>query len=518
MGTVLDMKKQEMLSSWTEKRTSGVLLHPTSFLSKGPIGTLGEEARQFVDLLAKSRQRYWQMLPLGPTLEKGSPYSSPSAFAGNTILLDPEDLVREGWLNGLELDEQWQVTSKEVDFVRAADRANWMVSRAFAHFNSVIDSKTRNSFEQFYEKESVWLEEYALFIALKRKYGLRSWWEWPRDLAQREEAVISAAKRDLSIVMNEVALGQFLFNQQLNALKAHCRKRNISLIGDLPIYVFIDSVDVWAEQHLFLLHPDGTPEAVSGVPPDRFSATGQRWDNPLYRWDALEETGFTWWIERFKQALERFDLLRIDHFRGFQDYWSIPFSAETAASGCWRPGPGRALFDAVSKSLGPLDVFAEDLGIIDDRVVTLRDGLGFPGMKVLQFGFEGPLSSNPHHPQNHSRYSVVCPGTHDNDTAAGWYERSDNATKSAFESFLGKSSLRPALDCIEIAWNSPSMLAITPIQDLLELNSSARMNYPGTCSGNWSWRLDMDKGDLLVQAFEWLAELTENSGRMEPST
>lgn len=496
----------------TARRMSGLLLHPTSLSGPGPIGTLGAEARAFVEFLAESKQSIWQMLPTVPTFSDSSPYASPSAFARNILLLDSEHLWQQGLLSREARDvDQALPPSAHVDFVGALDRAQRLVETAFRCYSDGKARQLEPAYQRFVKHNSDWLEDYALFATLRRRYDRRAWPTWPVELASREPSALAAARNELAHEVDEVSFGQFLFDLQWRKLKEHATAAGVQLVGDIPIYVALDSADVWANQEVFGLDDTGWPAFVAGVPPDYFSDTGQRWGNPLYCWESLKERDYDWWVKRFKRDFEHFDAVRIDHFRGFDEYWAIPATEETAIVGEWLPGPKAELFQTVEAKLGPLSVIAEDLGIITDSVRELRRQLGFPGMKILQFAFSGE-EDHPYLPENYENTCcVVYPGTHDNNTTVGWFESLTENELLAVETYFGRKVEEPHWDLIELGWHSQAAWAITTVQDLLGLDGSARMNTPAQASGNWGWR--MEAGVLTPDLAKRVATLTDTVKR-----
>lgn len=449
-------------------RRAGILLHPTSL----PGGTLGDEAHHFVDRLAACGITLWQVLPLGPTHADGSPYQCLSSHAGNPSLISLEHLRHEGWLgpSGTSLRE------------------------AFAGFMRCARPDERMAFSAFLEEEAAWLEDYAMFVALREKHGGRAWYDWPPSLRDRDADALRQARVELHERIDLVRFEQFVFFRQWHALRSHARRQGILLFGDVPIYVAHDSAEVWVRPDLFTVDAQGRAEEVAGVPPDYFSATGQRWGNPLYRWERHAADGFAWWKARFATQFKLFDLVRIDHFRGLEAYWAIPAACETAIDGRWVKAPGEALLSALREHFGHLPVVAEDLGIITDEVVALRQRHGLPGMRVLQFAFDGN-PDNPYLPHNHTHDSVVYTGTHDNDTTLGWWSGLDDEARTRVLDYLGHISEPMPWLLIRAALESVANLVILPLQDVLELGSEARMNTPGTTEGNWQWRFTWAQWD-----------------------
>jgi len=449
-----------------------VLLHLSSLPGGGSCGQLGPAAFRFAEFLAASGMAVWQMLPVGPTAADGSPYQSGSVHAGNRRFIAVEPVVAAGWLHAAD-------ARGEVDV--------WL-ARAWRNFRTSATASARREFEDFCRQQGYWLEDYALFAALQESLP-GGWWSWPPGLRDREPQAVAEARARLNEPIALVRFEQFLFFSQWAALKAHANARGIRLFGDMPIFVAHDSAEVWAHRDLFSLDDRGLPTVVAGVPPDYFSATGQRWGNPLYRWDALERDGFRFWIDRLCTQLKLFDLVRIDHFRGFQSYWEIPASEPVAVRGRWVEAPGKTLFERLHEVYDPLPVVAEDLGIITPEVEALRDGFNLPGMKILQFAFSGG-PANPYLPYNHPERSVVYTGTHDNDTTVGWYAGLSASERAHVDDFLGHSAEPMPWPLMRCALASPARLAILPMQDLLALDGRHRMNLPGTHEGNWGWRFD----------------------------
>ncbi len=492
-------------------RTSGILLHPTSLPGEG-IGTLGTHALRFARWLADSGQSWWQMLPVGPTGYGDSPYQSPSTFAGNPLLIDFADLTADGLLDDVRLELADGSPPDRVDFGVVIPWKTERLRRAAEQF-LVRPPSSRVEFLRFTSDHGgVWLDEFALFTALKRAHDLEPWWRWPEELAARDPSTLARARAELSDSIEQVKVEQFLFDRQFSALREGCRDLGIGLIGDVPIFVAHDSADVWANRDLFHLDPAGMPTVVAGVPPDYFSPTGQRWGNPLYDWDRHIATGFAWWTARMGRAFEMFDLVRIDHFRGFAASYHIPASEETAVNGEWVPAPGRQLFDHLATVFPSLPVIAEDLGVITDDVIALRDRYGLPGMKILQFGF----GTESHHSLDQFRPDVVAyTGTHDNDTAVGWFR--DRSAARAPERLMAKRVLDSDgsefhWDLIAGVFSSVADVAIAPLQDILGLDTGARMNQPGTTAGNWRWRFTWDQ--LTEAHSKRLLELTLRTGRL----
>ena len=494
-----------------QRRTSGLLVHPTSLPGPYGIGDLGSAPR-FVDLLTDMEQSWWQMLPVGPTGYGNSPYQSPSTFAGNPLLIGLDLLVEDGLLHADEVTRHAAEPAGDVDFGAVIPSRMRLLTALASSFRARADADTRRAFETFCEEHGpVWLDDFALFTAIKRANDLRPWWEWDRPLAQRDPAALDAARSRLDEAIERVAIEQFVFDDHMKRARARAADHGIGLIGDIPIFVAHDSADVWANPELYHLDEEGMPTVVAGVPPDYFSETGQRWGNPLYDWDVHRETGFSWWEARMRRMFDLFDLVRVDHFRGFAASWHIPADEPTAVIGEWVDAPGEELFDTLLERFGRLDVIAEDLGVITPDVEALRDRYGLPGMKVLQFGF-GTESA---HALDQFRPNVVAyPGTHDNDTARGWFESRPTEDPEEYEAAVEQLGSTPetfAWDLIEAVMGSEANMAIIPMQDLLDLGTEARMNEPGTTAGNWTWRFEW--ADVSPDIVERMAELTEETGR-----
>lgn len=480
----------------TERRRSGILLHITSLSNQFGIGDLGPSAYQFIDFLKAAEQKLWQILPLGPTDYFGSPYAPYSAFAGNIYLISPEQLHKDGLFSEAEL--------KSIDFGSAAAKHE-LITKAYANFQKLESTNIHSEYQSFYRANRFWLDDFALFMALKAKFKGVSWVNWPETIAVRKPDALASWRQKLKREIEQQIFAQFIFFRQWQQLKNYAHKKGIAIIGDLPLFVAHDSADVWAQPKLFLLDQRGMPEFVAGVPPDYFSKTGQLWGNPLYNWEVHYQEGFDWWLKRIKMLLQLVDLIRIDHFRGFSAYWQVPYGEKTAINGRWMPGPSSDFFTAVKSELGTLPFIAEDLGFIDNKVIQLREQWNLPGMCVLQFAFEA-LKPNPHSPHAHSRNCAVYTGTHDNDTTVGWYQNAAPEVQDYTRRYLGSDGTDIAWDFIRTALASPAKLAVIPLQDILSLDSSARMNIPGTSSGNWRWRCSPDA--LTDQIGARLADLT----------
>ena len=499
-----------------EYRASGLLLHVTSLPSPYGIGDVGPAAVGWVDRLHEAGQGWWQALPLGPTGYGDSPYQSLSSFAGNSLLISPDWLIEDGLARAGDCaGSSFLATAVDFDAVKRFKYA--LLERAWKNFSSGARSDLRLAFEQFGADQAHWLDDYALFRALKVRYDEASYLEWPEDLVRRTPAALDRARRELASQVDQVRFAQFLLFRQGTRLKAHARAKGVRLIGDLPFFVSPDSSDVWANPDLFLLDAQHRPSVVAGVPPDYFSSQGQRWGNPIYDWDALAGRGYDWCIDRVRALLAHVDAIRLDHFRAFSAAWHIPAGAPTAQSGRWVPGPGADFFAAVDKALGGLPFLAEDLGIITPDVVALRDAFHLPGTRVLQFAFDGH-PDNPYLPDNYVPNTVVYTGTHDNPTTRGWYEDLPEAERQNLWRYLkcgGGTSVDAAPALLRLAWSSAAALAIAPFQDVLNLGKDARMNQPGTAEGNWRWRYT--EAMPAASALESLRDLTHASARELPS-
>lgn len=493
-------------------RTAGILLHVTSLPGPYGIGDLGPIAHRWIDTLAEARQTWWQVLPLVPAGAGDSPYAGASAFAGNPLLVSPESLIKDGLLRWQDLPNA-RFTEGRVDYRKAERFKRAVLHKAWDRFQAGSGKRLASAFEAFRSGEREWLDDYALFAAIKERNGAGDWTHWPKDLVRRKPAALAAAHRELRDAVERHQFIQFLFARQMDALRAHARKRKVKLIGDLPIFVSFDSADVWAHSAQFQLDRDFQPKVVAGVPPDYFSKTGQRWGNPHYDWKRMEANGFRWWVERVRATLNQVDLVRLDHFRGFDASWAVPADCPTAVKGRWMPVPGAKLFETFRKQLGHLPFIAEDLGLITPGVEKLRDEFALPGMRVLQFAFGGGGADNPFLPHNYPRHAVAYTGTHDNDTTAGWYRSLKPPEKQNVHRYAPEAIVDAAGAMMRLAWGSVAALAIAPLQDVLRLGTSARMNMPGKADGNWGWRAterQMGKG-----ALDELGELTAMYSRCE---
>ncbi|WP_295619237.1 4-alpha-glucanotransferase [Chamaesiphon sp. GL140_3_metabinner_50] len=470
-------------------RSSGILLHPTSLPSPFGIGDLGEDAYRFIDFLHDANQKYWQILPLGPTGYGNSPYMCYSAIAGNPFLISPVKLLEAGLLAATDLENIPDFPTHRVDFDKAIAVKHKLFQIAFDRFQNFADNDQKTNFDNFCQGQVYWLDDYALFMALREAHDCKSWYLWEPDLVKREPLALIHWQNTLRNQISYHKFIQFQFFEQWSALKKYANDRNVEIIGDIPIYVAHDSADVWSNQELFELDPEtGEVALMAGVPPDYFSETGQLWGNPVYNWQKLADTQFNWWIQRFESLLKLVDVIRVDHFRGFQAFWAVEKGETTAMNGRWIKAPGNDLFSTIQQKWGHLPILAEDLGVITPDVEALRDGYNFPGMKIIQFAF-GSDNENPFLPFNHGQNFVVYTGTHDNDTTVGWFEKLSGVERDRFLLYAGgicKDGVH--WDAIRLAMTSVASTAIFPLQDILGLGGAARMNFPGVAEGNWEWR------------------------------
>lgn len=503
-------------------RTSGILLHPTSLPGRFGIGDLGREAYRFIDWLASAGQTFWQIMPLGPTGYGDSPYSSFSAFAGNTNLVSPEQLVESGLLDDSDIADAPDSDAARVDYGKVIDYKRALLEKAFGKFREKVkaDESLRDDYVGFTDFASSWLEDWALFAALKDEHEGESWHKWEPGLARRDAGAVADAREKFAERAAAHKFFQYAFFRQWLKLKRYANERGVRVIGDMPIFVAHNSADVWAKPRLFKLKDDGSPRAVAGVPPDAFSETGQLWGNPLYDWDRMREEGFSWWVGRVRETLKIVDVIRLDHFRGFAAYWEVPAEHETAEHGRWVTAPGREVFGAMKSALGDeLPILAEDLGTITPDVHHLRDEFQFPGMRVLQFAFGGDPHDT-HLPHEYVRNTVAYTGTHDNDTVVGWFAQRSREDAPEGErrerelclKYLGADADAINWDFIRAAQMSVAVLSIAQLQDVLGLSSDARMNTPASAEGNWSWRFL--EGALTDDLAARLRETTLIYGRM----
>lgn len=499
----------------TSKRTSGILLHPTSLPGPFGIGELGSDALRWVDWLASAGQTQWQVMPLGPTGYGDSPYQCFSAFAGNPYLISLERLAQDGLLDADDLASARSLPERRVDYGPVIATKIEALRRATKRFHDRAEPDEQQAFARFRERHAAWLGDYSLFMALKDANDGRPWNEWAPPLRDREPAALEAARRDLADDIRRHDTWQYWFDLHWRAVRDRAHEHGIEIVGDLPIFIAFDSADAWAHRDLFFFADDGSPSVVAGVPPDYFSDTGQRWGNPLYRWKRMRDNGFAWWIERFRSTLDFVDVIRVDHFRGFEAYWEIPANEPTAVRGRWVRGPGQAFFDAVREALGELPIIAEDLGVITPEVDALREANGLPGMKVLQFAFAGS-ADDPYLPHNYASHCVVYTGTHDNDTTQGWFATAPEEERDLVRRYLACDDASVAIEFVRLASASVADVAIFPLQDALGLGSEARMNTPGKAEGNWSWRFGWD--DLPDWLAPHLREMAQLFGRSRSGT
>ena len=495
-----------------KKRQSGVLMHISSLPGKYGIGSFGQSAYDFVDFLVRTKQRYWQILPLGTTSYGDSPYQSFSAFAGNTYFIDFDVLIEEGLLNEADVKgADFGDDPRKVDYAKIFDARRPIMEKAVARFLKADDL---SDYESFVEQNAVWLEVFAEYMAIKEHFDNLAWTEWPDEAIRRREAASLASYREkLADKLTYHRVTQYLFFKQWLRLKAYANEHHIEIVGDMPIYVAADSADVWAQPHFFKTDAVGKPTCVAGCPPDEFSETGQLWGNPIYDWEAMDKDGYAWWIERLRESFKIYDIVRIDHFRGFESYWEVPADSDTSATGKWVKGPDYKLFAAVKEALGDLNIIAEDLGFMTDEVIELRERTGFPGMKILQFAFNPDHESidSPHLAPNNS---VMYTGTHDNNTVLGWYkDEIDDATRQYMAQYTNRKEYETVPHAmLRTIFASVSFMAIATMQDLLELDSAARMNYPSTIGGNWTWRMTAEELNPIVEGE--LYSLTKTYRRM----
>lgn len=483
-------------------RSSGILLHPTSLPGKYGIGSLGIHAHNFIKYLAQAGQKLWQVLPMGHTGYGDSPYQCFSIFAGNPILIDLEALQANNLLTQKDLATDLVFPDDRVDYGMVINFKRDMLSKAHDKFLSM---DIPDDYKVFVEKNDYWLQDYALFIAIKEHFGGKPWWDWTDDFRLKDATVLSTFAKKNEKKINFHKFVQYWFYKQWKDVKVHANQKGISIVGDIPLYVAHDSADVWCNSEVFQFDEELTPQKVAGVPPDYFSRTGQLWGNPLYDWDYMQKDGFKWWIERIKSTIELYDIVRIDHFRGFEAYWAVPFTDDTAMNGTWETAPGQELFEAVQKELGKLPIIAEDLGVITPEVEALRDHFDFPGMKILQFAFHSDDGSD-YLPHNYTRNFVVYTGTHDNDTLRGWFDALEPHIQIKVLDFVDANEKNIIYKMIRLAWSSVAKMAVIPLQDLMDIGSEGRMNIPGTPGGNWQWRFL--EGQLTRQKAEWLHHIT----------
>ncbi len=492
------------------ERASGILLHPTSLPGKYGIGTLGKSCFDFIDFLVKAGQTYWQILPLGPTGYADSPYQCFSAHAGNPNLIDPDLLVKVKLLEADDLNDFPRLPEDFVDFDAIQKARLPILKKAYERFLHYADNIQKMAYRNFLKEHSKWINDYALFMAIKANREQRPWYQWEEPLKMREPEALRAIQASLHDEIDFHKFLQYAFFRQWMAVKEYAHKFKIRIIGDIPLYVALDSADAWSNPEIFEFDEHRNPIRVGGVPPDYFSETGQLWGNPLFRWNVLKETDYQWWIERIETNLMLYDIIRIDHFRGFAAYWAVPYGEKTAVNGTWIPCPGQDFFTAIRNKLGSLPIIAEDLGVITPDVEALRDGFGLPGMKILQFAFDS-AEANDYIPYNYVKNCIVYTGTHDNDTVVGWFDKASANDKKYVLDYLDTDGHEIHWAFIRLAWSSVANTAIVPMQDLLGLDTASRMNLPGTTSGNWTWRTK--KSDFTAQIAERLAQMTRLYGR-----
>ncbi len=496
-----------------DRRASGILLHVTSLPSPLGIGDLGPGAYQFVDFLAETRQRYWQILPLNPTdLEHGnSPYHSSSAFALNPLFISPELLVQDGLLHQRDLEPIPEFPANQVNYPSVIAYKQRLLDLAHDRFK---DGSMTQHYDDFCSQNAHWLEDFALFVALKSKHQGQSWIDWPEKESDRAPEILNSARAALKSTIEKGKFFQFVIWKQWMALKNYCNEKGIKFFGDIPIYIIIDSADIWVNPDIVELGNDKRPLAVAGVPPDYFSETGQLWGNPVYKWNRLKDRGYDWWLNRISHNLKLFDLIRIDHFRGFVGYWEVPAHEKNAVNGKWAQGPADHFFEVLLREIPQAPIIAEDLGVITPDVKDVMKRFGFPGMKVLLFAFGEDLAANPYAPHNHVRNCVVYTGTHDNNTTRGWFDNEISTdTRQRLYRYLGKEAGAEEIhwELIRLAMMSVANTAIIPMQDILGLGEEARMNLPATTEGNWRWRLLPEQ--LTPDLAACLREMTETYGR-----
>ena len=490
------------------ERSSGILLHISSLPGDGGIGCMGKDAFQFVDFLAQTKQKIWQILPLGPVGYGNSPYQCYSAFAGNPMFIDLEQLVADRFISKKSL-VYTEFKEKKVEFERVEEWKMPVLREAFAGFQKNFE-RFSNEYHSFMQHHSWWLDDYALFRSLKTKFEGTVWNTWEKNLVQRDRNTINNYFTELHGEIDFHRFMQFIFFRQWFKLKAYANSKGVKIIGDIPLYVSFDSVDVWANQDIFLLDGDAKPTQVGGVPPDYFSETGQLWGNPVFDWERVAERDFDWWLARVHFNLRMFDRVRVDHFRGLESFWAIPAKEETAIVGEWLPAKGHELFRKLKEQLGTLEVIAEDLGIITPEVEKLRDDFNLPGMKVLQFAF-GSDATNMNLPHNYSSNFLVYTGTHDNDTSLGWFNSTEKKERKLLHRYISGSGKQFVCNFMEYAWASAAHTAIAPMQDILGLDSAARMNTPGVAAGNWGWRFTWSQ--VRANHKRFLKQITEKYNR-----
>ncbi|MDF1596526.1 MAG: 4-alpha-glucanotransferase [Acidimicrobiia bacterium] len=488
-------------------RSSGILLHPTSLPGRYGIGDLGPAAHDWIEALAETGTGLWQLLPLGPTGYGDSPYQCFSAFAGNPYLVSPDLLLTDGLLIAADLAELPDLRNEAVDYGTVIPFKLGLLDRAFARSS---DLDLEDDLQRFRERHAGWLTDFGLFMALKDIHDGEPWWTWEADLRDRKQAALDRTRSRYTDLIHRHIFRQFLFFRQWEQIREKAARCNVRIIGDLPIFVAEDSADVWSHRHLFALDDEGRPTVIAGVPPDYFSPTGQLWGNPLYRWEVHKETGYAWWLDRLRAVLDLVDVVRLDHFRGFAAYWEVPGGEDTAETGRWVEGPGAGFLEAVAAEFGQPPIIAEDLGEITPDVIELRDRFELPGMKILQFAFDSG-ETNDFLPHRYPEHCVVYTGTHDNDTTRGWFESAGDDDKAFALEYLGVDGQNYAWDLIRAAWESRAAWAVTTMQDVLDLGTEARMNFPSVPAGNWRWR--MTEGSFSPELRARFRQLNETAGR-----
>jgi 4-alpha-glucanotransferase len=473
-------------------RSAGIILHPTSLPGPDGIGDLGPEAYRWVGFLKACGFSLWQMLPLGPTGYGDSPYQSFSAFAGNPYLVSPALLLEDDLLIAEDLADRPDFPADQVDFGPVITWKLTLLDRAFTRFQQSASPALKRELAKFQSEEAAWLEDFALFMAIKESQGMQSWDSWPKPLRNRDEKALKKFRKENPDAVQRHIFRQFVFFRQWLKLHAYTNTQGIKIVGDIPIFVAFDSADAWSHRELFYMDAEGRPTFIAGVPPDYFSPTGQLWGNPIYHWDVHKETGYDWWIQRIRATLKQVDIIRLDHFRGFAGYWEIPAGMPTAEIGRWAPGPGEDLFIAIREALHDLPIIAEDLGEITPDVIELRETLELPGMKILQFAFQND-PDDPFLPHNYPANCVAYTGTHDNDTSIGWYHSAPEKERDLCRRYLARSGEDIAWDMIRAVWSSVAAFTLAPMQDFLSLGTEARMNLPGRLGGNWSWRVQPEQ-------------------------
>ncbi len=497
-----------------QNRASGILLHPTSLPGPHGIGDLGPEAYRWINFLHRSGCQFWQVLPLGPTGYGDSPYQCFSAFAGNPYLINATKLLDQGLLTKSDLADRPEFPVERVDYGPVIDWKMTILKRSYQNFTSGKHEKIRGAFQAYEKSEKDWLEPFATFMAIKDQHGGVAWNEWPEDFRKRDPDILQSFKNEHAQEIEFQSYMQFIFHQQWTSLRKYAVHKGIRIIGDIPIFVAYDSADVWVNKELFYLDEEGLPEVVAGVPPDYFSETGQLWGNPLYNWEVHKQNNYKWWLNRLQAVLKRVDIVRLDHFRGFEAYWAIPYGNETAVEGQWDEGPGHDFFETVKRELGDLPIIAEDLGVITDGVIKMREDFNLPGMKILQFAF-ATTPDDDFLPHNYPVNCVAYTGTHDNNTTRGWFDSAPEREKDFCRRYLARSGQDITWSMIRALWQSVAAWVLAPMQDFLSLGEWTRMNYPGKASGNWDWRMHPDA--LTEGLIDRLHETNFLYGRLPPA-